>query len=250
MLFEKKDSMRFIAHDRFNHDKVDILGLALLKLYSGDILESNKYIGIFTERYSKILKRNSVTNGKLNLIKGWLSLHSGDIKEAEVCFKSSLISFQSSYGFVVDNPNSCLAWDGLAEIAIVKEDFEKAKYLFSQTLKIRKNCFGDDHHDVAVSLLGLAKVAIHEHDIPKASQYVAIIDKIYHGILQEEHPEYSTLFEYQAELANLRNELRIAEDLKMKSRRIRSTNHFQSKYMFYFIFGGFQYYASRDELNI
>ena len=138
----------------------------------------------------------------------------------------------------------------MAEIALLQGDIDRAKYLFNHTLTIRKKCFGDDHHDVAVSLLGLAKVAIHEHDIPKASQYVAIIDKIYHGILQEEHPEYSTLFEYQAELANLRNELRIAEDLKMKSRRIRSTNHFQSKYMFYFIFGGFQYYASRDELNI
>ena len=250
LLAPVKVSTNYIIRDLFKHDKINYLGKAIISMYSGDIVSSQRYISIFEKKYSHMLRRNCVTNGKLNLLKGWIALRSGELQSAEDLFKLSLISFQSSYGFVVDNPNSCLAWDGLAEIAFVKEDFEKAKYTYSQTLKIRKKCFGDDHHDVAVSLLGLAKVAICEHNIPKASQYVAIIDKIYHGKLQEDHPEFSTLFEYQAELANLRNEHRIAEDLKMKSRQIRSTNHFQFPFMFYFIFGGYQYYASRDELNI
>lgn len=48
--YSNKDADSFIIHDAYQHDRMDILGKAILKMYAGDIQSSEKNINIFEKK--------------------------------------------------------------------------------------------------------------------------------------------------------------------------------------------------------
>jgi hypothetical protein len=210
----------------FKIEKKTILGRALLAYYQGDYKSSKNIVKLYEQKYNKIVRNHTFTHGKLYLIKGWLSFRSHDFASAEKHFKTALSDFQKYDTGSIRHPNSCLAMDGLAAIEFSRKNLDKAEMIYKETLKNRKKCFGSIHHDLAVSLLGLTKVAMQKKKYDDASSYLDRSQKILDSVYDGEHPEFATVYELKAQLADINSDEINADSYKAKSASIRKKYDF------------------------
>jgi CHAT domain-containing protein len=79
----------------------------------------------------------------------------------------------------------------LAEIAMVRGEYARSKFLFERAVAIRENLLGPEHFDSAKSLLGVARVSFKMGDYATGRQIGQRVTAILEKALGPDHPDVS-----------------------------------------------------------
>jgi hypothetical protein len=239
----------FILMD-YRSDMINYVGLSMLSYYNGDFRSTIDNLDSLGKNYDKIIRRSSTTYGNIMLIKGYAFLSQNDLKYAEYCFKKALRAYQDRNHGSLNHPNCYNVMDGLAEIARLKNDENKYEDIIMKVMEGRSKMFSENHRDIAISLLSFVNLEIMKGNISQAISYLSRASKIFKTILPANHPEFSTLFEYESIIERLKNNKSKSLTMKSLASKIRDQTEFKVHHILYIIPDVQEWYANDTNINI